>query len=192
MNKFTAKQREVIARKMGYEGPMQGFDTFLQSSPSLSTKYNMITDKYTQRMAKGGLVKKYQAGGSVTQRASQAPSKTNQGTERTMGTEFTDVGGVPMVGGAAQMTAAQITERPDQIVSTMGAPSTATTATATTAPTAAMAAAPTAIKAATTTTASGAATTASGAATAGRHGWFAVRAVPGKSAAAHPGRAVAC
>jgi hypothetical protein len=156
MNKFTAKQREVIARKMGYEGPMQGFDTFLQSSPSLSTKYNMISDKYTQRMAKGGLVKKYQVGGAVTQAPSQAPATTDQGTERTMGTTFTDVGGVPQVGGAAQFTAAQITEQPDQIISTMGAPSTANTATATTVPTAATAAAPSPITTATTTAATAA------------------------------------
>jgi hypothetical protein len=69
-----------------------------------------------------------------------------------MGTTFTDVGGVPQVGGAAQFTAAQITEQPDQIISTAAAPTTATTAQATTAPTAAMAAAPTAIKVATTAT----------------------------------------
>jgi hypothetical protein len=41
---------------------MQGFDEFLQSSPALAMKYGMIADKY---MAKGGMVKKYQAGGDV-------------------------------------------------------------------------------------------------------------------------------
>jgi hypothetical protein len=127
MNKFTAKQREVIARKMGYDGPMQGFDTFLQSSPSLSTKYNMISDKLTQRMAKGGLVKKYQVGGAVTQAPSQAPSKTDQGTERTMGTEFTDIGGVPMAGGAAQLTPTLITAKDDEYLSSAAAPTQALT-----------------------------------------------------------------
>ena len=214
MNKFTAKQREVIARKMGYDGPMQGFDTFLQSSPSLSTKYNMISDKLTQRMAKGGLIKKYQVGGDVTRSTSappagfkgpeamtpvsmalvpyynpttgetwtantggwtapegwmrgtppppvtqtppQSPPQTDQGTKRPMGTEFTDIGGVPQVGGAAQMTAAQITEQPDQFLSTAAAPTTATTAQATTAPTAAAAAAPSPITTATTTAATAA------------------------------------
>jgi hypothetical protein len=57
---FTAKQKEIVARKLGYDGPMQGFDEFLQSSPALAMKYGMIADKY---MAKGGMVKKYQAGG---------------------------------------------------------------------------------------------------------------------------------
>lgn len=59
---FTAKQKEIVARKLGYDGPMQGFDEFLQSSPALAMKYGMIADKY---MAKGGMVKKYQAGGDV-------------------------------------------------------------------------------------------------------------------------------
>ena len=68
---FTAKQREIVARKLGYDGPMQGFDDFLNSSPALGMKYASITDKFATRMAKGGAVakapvKKYQAGGVVT------------------------------------------------------------------------------------------------------------------------------
>jgi hypothetical protein len=31
---FTATQKEVVARKMGYNGPMQMFDEFLMSRPS--------------------------------------------------------------------------------------------------------------------------------------------------------------
>jgi hypothetical protein len=53
---FTSKQREVLARKLGYEGPMQGFDQYLQSSPALMMRYNAVTDKYAKRMAKGGVV----------------------------------------------------------------------------------------------------------------------------------------
>jgi hypothetical protein len=55
---FTAKQREVIARKMGYDGPMQGFDMFLNSSPALASKFNSVTDKYVAKMANGGLIEK--------------------------------------------------------------------------------------------------------------------------------------
>lgn len=66
MKTFTSKQKEVIARKLGYDGPMQGFETFLNSSPALQAKYNSVTDKYVQRMAKGGVVKKYNVGGAVT------------------------------------------------------------------------------------------------------------------------------
>ena len=67
---FTAKQKEVIARKMGYDGPMQGFDMFLNSSPALASKFNAVTNKYVTQMATGGmatkrLIKKYAAGGAV-------------------------------------------------------------------------------------------------------------------------------
>jgi hypothetical protein len=63
---FTSKQKEIVARKMGYDGPMQGFDDFLASSPSDAMKYSSITSKFVERMAKGGYVKKYAAGGLVT------------------------------------------------------------------------------------------------------------------------------
>jgi hypothetical protein len=32
---FTSKQREVVARKLGYDGPMQGFDEFLTKLSSV-------------------------------------------------------------------------------------------------------------------------------------------------------------
>jgi hypothetical protein len=68
MNNFTEKQREIVARKLGYDGPMQGFDDFLNSSPALGMKYANITDKFATRMAKGGVVRKkrgYAAGGLI-------------------------------------------------------------------------------------------------------------------------------
>jgi hypothetical protein len=66
MNKFTAKQKEIVARKLGYDGPMQGFDDYIKSSPALEMKYATIGDKFATRMAKGGMVRKYAAGGVVT------------------------------------------------------------------------------------------------------------------------------
>lgn len=63
---FTEKQREVVARKMGYDGPMQMFDEYLASSPSDATRFAGITSKVAAKMAKGGLVKKYVDGGVVT------------------------------------------------------------------------------------------------------------------------------
>lgn len=66
MTNFTSKQKEIVARKLGYDGPMQGFDEFVASSPALQAKYNMVTQKYVERMAKGGVVKKYSDGGTVT------------------------------------------------------------------------------------------------------------------------------
>jgi hypothetical protein len=64
---FTAQQREIVARKMGYEGPMNLFDDYLASTPSDANKYSNITAKIAERMAKGGMVKKrrYAIGGVV-------------------------------------------------------------------------------------------------------------------------------
>lgn len=64
---FTSKQKEIVARKMGYDGPMQGFDDFLASSPSDAQKYSAITSKFVERMAKGGVVqpKKMFVGGII-------------------------------------------------------------------------------------------------------------------------------
>jgi hypothetical protein len=66
MAKFTDQQQKIIARKLGYEGPMQGFQAFLNSSPALQSKFNTITSKYAERMAKGGMVKGYAQGGMVS------------------------------------------------------------------------------------------------------------------------------
>jgi hypothetical protein len=52
---FTEQQREIVARKMGYDGPMQMFDEYLASTPSDATKYASITSKYVMKMAEGGL-----------------------------------------------------------------------------------------------------------------------------------------
>lgn len=50
---FTAKQKEIVARRMGYDGPMSMFDEFLKSDPAMAQKYGLVADKY---MARGGLM----------------------------------------------------------------------------------------------------------------------------------------
>jgi hypothetical protein len=67
MKDFTSQQKEIVARKLGYDGPMQGFDEFIASSPALEARYSAITGKFAERMAKGGLVKmkRYADGGVV-------------------------------------------------------------------------------------------------------------------------------
>jgi len=61
---FTEQQREIVARKMGYDGPMQMFDEYLASTPSDATKYAAITSKYATKMARGGYAVKMAQGGS--------------------------------------------------------------------------------------------------------------------------------
>lgn len=58
---FSLKQKEIVARKLGYEGPMSMFDEFLKSDPSMADKYGLVLDKY---MARGGVVKA-QLGGMI-------------------------------------------------------------------------------------------------------------------------------
>lgn len=109
---FTSKQKEIVARKMGYDGPMQGFDDFLASSPSDAQKYSAITSKFVERMANGGMVrKKYQAGGVVT-----APP--------TLATT-----GAPATPGATTVTAAQTVMTPEmQANAVLAGPTTTATA----------------------------------------------------------------
>jgi hypothetical protein len=69
-NTFTEKQREVVARRMGYEGPMQMFDEYLKSSPADARKFGLIETKF---MAKGGVVKKMAVGGFTSGGGSTTP-----------------------------------------------------------------------------------------------------------------------
>jgi hypothetical protein len=68
---FTSKQKEIVARKLGYDGPMHMFDEFLKSDPSLADRYGTVLDKY---MARGGVVskKKKYAEGGVTRLKTEA------------------------------------------------------------------------------------------------------------------------
>lgn len=65
---FTEKQREIVARKMGYEGPMQMFDEYLNSSPSEARKYALIGTKFMARggaVSKNKKVRKFAEGGTI-------------------------------------------------------------------------------------------------------------------------------
>ena len=50
---FTAQQNEVLARKMGYDGPMEQFGKFLQSSPQHQQKFLSYEDKAKKMLAGG-------------------------------------------------------------------------------------------------------------------------------------------
>lgn len=55
---FTEQQREIVARKMGFDGPMQNFSDFLMSSPSTATQYSAVASKLGQKaqgFAAGGM-----------------------------------------------------------------------------------------------------------------------------------------
>ena len=58
---FTEKQREIIARKLGYDGPMSQFDKFVRSSPAMEQKVKQLAVKL---VARGGFIKKFAKGGT--------------------------------------------------------------------------------------------------------------------------------
>lgn len=60
---FKPSGMEKIARSMGYQGNMQGFQDFLTQNPSRQEQMNMYTNRAVQ-MARGGVVK-MQEGGST-------------------------------------------------------------------------------------------------------------------------------
>ena len=104
---FTEKQKEIMARKLGYDGPMSEFEKFVKSDPAMELKYNAVVGKLMAR--KGAYVTKMAVGGTTQPKKPATPT----------------------------MSAAQIKENKSQIVTTAGAPTTATQVKPTAAPTAA-------------------------------------------------------
>lgn len=125
---FTEKQREIVARKMGYEGPMDMFDKYLKSTPADAQKYGLITEKF---MARGGMVKKYAVGGAVVPAAEAAGTTTVDPTT-----------GLPIQPNAAQVAPALQYEGAGEAINTQLAPTQASTVTGAAPVTAATAAAP--------------------------------------------------
>ena len=62
---FKPSGMEKIARSMGYQGDMQGFQNFLAQDPMRQQKMNDYTNKAMQ-LAKGGVVK-MRGGGMISQ-----------------------------------------------------------------------------------------------------------------------------
>jgi len=63
---FKPSGMEKIARSMGYQGNMQGFQDYLANNPAQQQQMDLYTNKATQ-MAKGGMArKKFAVGGTTT------------------------------------------------------------------------------------------------------------------------------
>jgi hypothetical protein len=123
---FTEKQREIVARKMGYDGPMDMFDTYLRSTPADEAKYVTIGKKF---MARGGMVKSYAEGGVVaTTATTTAPIPEEQKT--------------PVKPTVPVITPAVTTAAPEQLINTQLAPTQAGVVAPVTTPTTTTVAAP--------------------------------------------------
>ena len=60
---FKPQAMQKIAGSLGYQGDMSGFNSYLDSNPDKKQQMNMYNQKAMQ-MARGGMVQKFQAGGS--------------------------------------------------------------------------------------------------------------------------------
>ena len=89
---FKPSGMEKIARSMGYQGNMQGFQDFLAQDPMRQQKMNDYTNKAMQ-MAKGGVVK-MQTGGTVQPLAESEMSGVTQETVNRMYDPQIPTGGV--------------------------------------------------------------------------------------------------
>ena len=65
---FKPSGMEKIARSMGYQGNMQGFQDYLTQDPMRQQQMQRYQQQ-AMMMARGGVVKKYQEGGDVTEGA---------------------------------------------------------------------------------------------------------------------------
>ncbi len=88
---FKPSGMEKIARSMGYQGGMQGFQDYLSTNPAQKQQMDMYTNKAMQ-MAKGGMVKKFANGGTPT---SPPPTPDNVATTGVVGSTGTPIATVP-------------------------------------------------------------------------------------------------
>lgn len=126
MNEFTSRQKEIVARKLGYDGPMQGFEDFLASDPATSMRYASLSGKFAERMAKGGMVKKYQTGGDVTTSA----LTTNKDAKEDDALNTGVITGAPKIGEVTKAEVVQTTISPEDMAAATTAAQTAQAAAA--------------------------------------------------------------
>ena len=74
---FTQEQNEVLARKMGFKGPMDQFPNFLRSDPAHSQKFASYEDKAKQMVASASEKRGFASGGFM--------EKDNPGTYNYVG-----------------------------------------------------------------------------------------------------------
>ena len=132
MKEFTSRQKEIVARKLGYDGPMQGFDEFLASDPALQMRYTALSGKFAEKMANGGMVKKrlnFAAGGFTDaqvaayirdnnlspEQAQQAAAAFGISASQVASAQNLIASGSPAVQQASETYAAQVADRPDLV-----------------------------------------------------------------------------
>ena len=90
---FKPSGMEKIARSMGYQGNMQGFQNFLATNPARQQQMDMYTNKAMQ-MARGGVVK-MQEGGNAQKPKEDDSVPDNIATTGVVGSTGTPIATVP-------------------------------------------------------------------------------------------------
>lgn len=81
---FTQEQTEILARKMGFAGPMDKFNDYVNSDPAHSEKLNFYTEKAKQ-LVSGEPPKGFAGGGLITDTPLPTPPLPLTGTQLTNG-----------------------------------------------------------------------------------------------------------
>ena len=144
---FKPAAMNKIAQAMGYQGDMNQFQQFIEGDPARQQQMNMYTNA-AQKMAKGGIVKKFAVGGTTTNpsgtqaatptvtQPTQAPAGTPgvaQYSVEQMYTPGVPVGGTTIAAQTAQTAQQDIAAGTGAITGQVAVP-TATAATAQAAP----------------------------------------------------------
>ena len=92
---FKPSAMNKIASAMGYTGDMNQFQNYIEQDPQRMQQMNTY-NMAAQKMARGGMVKKYQEGGDVTATTTATPTPTTIGdiTTQRMYTPAIPTGGV--------------------------------------------------------------------------------------------------
>ena len=109
---FKPSGMKKIADKMGYTGDMNQFQSYVDQDPMRQQQMQMYQQQ-AMNMAKGGMVKKYQTGGTVTQ--TPTPVRTSYGgqnLEQISGTRM-EAPGVPQ---GSVVEAAKTGQEPGQFI----------------------------------------------------------------------------
>lgn len=80
---FTGEQTEILARKLGFKGPMDQFSNFLKSDPANSQKFHAYESKAQEMVNSAKDKRGFAEGGAVSEKAKGIPIAYNPTTTTT-------------------------------------------------------------------------------------------------------------
>lgn len=117
---FTAEQTQVLARKMGFQGPMDQFSNYLKSSPGNSQKFQAYESKAQEMVASAAGKRGFATGGVVPSDPTSPASVANvtMTGANSAGTTTTTVNPVvtPNLNSAGAVTTANMITNPNNYI----------------------------------------------------------------------------